>query len=372
MAFSTSIPHSTPDTLAPVSAGPQFPPVRACIFDMDGLLINSEDLYTEVTNTVLRENGRPDLPWSIKAQLQGRPGPEAGRIFQAWAKLPLSEDEFMSRQRELQKNLFPHCKPLAGVETLLNRLAVSHTTMDAKSRARSPGGDRKSIKLALATSSHRGNYEIKTSSMQAMFEVFPEKQKITGDDERIPKGRGKPLPDIYLLALQTINDELAAEDESQRLIRPEECLVFEDSVPGVEAGRRAGMRVVWVPHPGLLNIYKDRVEEVLAGRTGEHKEDDLGHQSSIALPGSPGQVGELEDGWGELLSSLEDFDYRKYGIDYADQRYRSESGHFALPGTTDRELEEMTATADGKAHAPEEGTPRVQTPVPVFETTALG
>ena len=34
---------------------------------MDGLLINSEVIYTEVTNTILRENGRPDIPWSIKA-----------------------------------------------------------------------------------------------------------------------------------------------------------------------------------------------------------------------------------------------------------------------------------------------------------------
>ena len=43
---------------------------------MDGLLINSEDLYTQVVNTILKEYGKPDLPWSIKAQLQGRPAPE--------------------------------------------------------------------------------------------------------------------------------------------------------------------------------------------------------------------------------------------------------------------------------------------------------
>lgn len=43
---------------------------------MDGLLIDSEDRYTQITNEVLRKYGKPDLPWSIKAQLQGRPGPE--------------------------------------------------------------------------------------------------------------------------------------------------------------------------------------------------------------------------------------------------------------------------------------------------------
>ena len=43
---------------------------------MDGLLIDSEDLYTVCTNETLRKYGKPDLPWNIKAQLQGRPGPE--------------------------------------------------------------------------------------------------------------------------------------------------------------------------------------------------------------------------------------------------------------------------------------------------------
>ena len=52
------------------------PRVRACLFDMDGLLIDSEDIYTTITDTILKEYGKPNLPWSIKAQLQGRPGPE--------------------------------------------------------------------------------------------------------------------------------------------------------------------------------------------------------------------------------------------------------------------------------------------------------
>lgn len=43
---------------------------------MDGLLIDSEDLYTIVTNEILQKYGRPILPWSVKAQLQGRPQPE--------------------------------------------------------------------------------------------------------------------------------------------------------------------------------------------------------------------------------------------------------------------------------------------------------
>lgn len=51
---------------------PDFPPIRAIIFDVDGTLINSEDIYTEIYNTVLHEYGKPDLPWTIKALQQSR------------------------------------------------------------------------------------------------------------------------------------------------------------------------------------------------------------------------------------------------------------------------------------------------------------
>lgn len=78
--------------------------------------------------------------------------------------------------------------------------------------------------------------------------VFEGHRRVLGDDTRIAQGRGKPLPDIYLLALETINSSLGA---GQKPITPEECLVFEDSVPGIEAGRRAGMRCIWYSCPRI-------------------------------------------------------------------------------------------------------------------------
>jgi beta-phosphoglucomutase-like phosphatase (HAD superfamily) len=47
---------------------------------MDGLLIDSEDKYTLITNEILQDFGKPILPWSIKAQLQGRPAPDVSAI----------------------------------------------------------------------------------------------------------------------------------------------------------------------------------------------------------------------------------------------------------------------------------------------------
>lgn len=50
----------------------KFPPVQACIFDVDGLLIDSEDIYTEAYNNILHEYGKPDYPWTVKARQQSR------------------------------------------------------------------------------------------------------------------------------------------------------------------------------------------------------------------------------------------------------------------------------------------------------------
>jgi beta-phosphoglucomutase-like phosphatase (HAD superfamily) len=100
---------------------------------MDGLLIDSEDLYSLVTNTILERYDRPPLPWSIKAQLQGRPGPQAGEIFHAWAQLPISHEQYLAEQKELQTKLFPTCKPLPGVLDLLAELkAVTQGTSSSR------------------------------------------------------------------------------------------------------------------------------------------------------------------------------------------------------------------------------------------------
>ena len=174
--------------------------------------------------------------------------------------------------------------------------------------------------MALATSSHAGNFKLKSAHLGDMFEYFAPEHQVLGDDPRIPPGRGKPAPDIYLLALSTLNKTLEA--QGQPPIQPEECLVFEDSVPGVESGRRAGMQVVWCPHPELLVEYKGREKEVLAGLTGEHKEDEeqqLQKTEIESLQGKRrvGMPGELDDGWARLLKSLVDFPYESFGIQAA-------------------------------------------------------
>lgn len=272
---------------------------------MDGLLLDTEDIYTMCVNLVLEKYGKPTLPWSIKAKLQGRPGPAANKIFHEWANLPITPEEYLVQNTELQKKLFPTTKPLPGISEMLGHLGrtrywdVKDGAAKAYVKEKQGAQEPHRVHIALATSSHLSNFKVKTNHLEELFSIFPSHRRVLGDDARLTPGRGKPLPDIFLLALKTINDSLPA---SEAPITPEECLVFEDSVPGVEAGRRAGMRVIWCPHPMLKKEYSGREEEVLAGRTGEAGDVDL-HQ-----------LGELGDGWAEYMLNLENFPYDKFGV----------------------------------------------------------
>ncbi|EAA32779.1 hypothetical protein GE21DRAFT_6312 [Neurospora crassa] len=305
-----------------------FPPVRACLFDMDGLLLDTEDIYTLCVNELLRKHKKEKfpLPWSIKAQLQGRPGPAALDIFHNWADLPITREQYKEEYYALQAQKFKHTTALPGVEELLQKLGstrywdlkgdASATTNGATDK---PAPKPHRVHIALATSSHEANFRMKTNHIQELFSVFETHRRVLGDDKRIPEGRGKPLPDIYLIALKTINDSLP---EGEKPITPEECLVFEDSIPGVEAGRRAGMRVVWCPHP-MLKKEVDKngdAKLVLAGLLNQADIEKKKAQAGLTngKVDADDKPGEIDDGWADYLPSLLDFPYERYGIQIPD------------------------------------------------------
>ena len=124
--------------------------------------------------------------------------------------------------------------------------------------------------------------------------------------------RKKPAPDLFLLALERLNAQSGREESA---IKPDECLVFEDSVAGVQAGRRAGMRVCWVPHQGLREVYRGREKKVLMGESDEEEVvTPLQEGKGDEEPDVPSHIWS-EDGWAELRLNLEDFDYGSYGIE---------------------------------------------------------
>ena len=238
------------------------PKVKACLFDMDGFLINTEDMYTVATNTVLKKYNKPPLTWKIKIQLQGRPGPKAAELVIDWAKLHITVEELTKQSSVVLDKMRPTCQFLPGALELLKHLSETN------------------VPIALATSSAKDKYIAKTNHLREGFDLFGP-HVITGDDERIPPGRGKPCPDIWLLALKSINDERA--EKGLEIIKPEEVIVFEDGVPGAIGGRDAGAYVVMVPHPCAMDVLDvEYLKEVV--------------------------------GNGEVLTSLTEFDCTKFGL----------------------------------------------------------
>ncbi len=147
----------------------------------------------------------------------------------------------------LQETKWPHVKFLPGALELLQYL------------------DKSDVPFALATSSHRHNFNLKTGHLGHGFELFRH-HIVVGDDPRVPKGRGKPKPDIWFAALKSINDERVEEGKEE--LKPEECIVFEDGVPGVTAGRAAGSYVIWVPDKRALSVLNGTEKEII-GDQGE-------------------------------------------------------------------------------------------------------
>ncbi|KAJ5471930.1 hypothetical protein N7539_008499 [Penicillium diatomitis] len=268
-----------------VRGNADLPVIRACIFDLDGLLINSEDMVTKAVNQVLKQYGRPPLDAPIRAKLMGVPDSTSSCEFHNWAKVPISREQFTLELKNRMREKFQNCIPLPGAERLLSNL----------SRVCNAFGDK--IQLALASSTKSQSLELKISRPETkqLLNHFQRDRCILGDDPRVRQG--KPAPDIYSVALQTLQSEINATP-----ILPHECLVFEDSLAGFRAGFRAGMRVIWVPHPDLATEYQVSREGALTGGMG------------IISVGDDTGVREFDEDWVEKISSLAEFNYEKYGL----------------------------------------------------------
>ncbi|KAL8685043.1 MAG: hypothetical protein Q9224_006002, partial [Gallowayella concinna] len=224
-------------------------------------------------------------------------------------QIPLTVKEFRA-QVALHHNTFTESQPLPGVLALLSHLS---------SATKPP------IHLAVASSTTTPFFATKTSHLPSLTSHFTPLTCLFSDDADMQTKKGKPAGDIYLLAMERINSSLTADD--MRQLKPEECLVFEDSIAGVAAGRAAGMRVCWVPHEGLRGVCKGMEKDVLAGKMEEVEARLLALEASAEPKVGTEKTGDglltgsvegeriiSDDGWAEMLGSLQDFDYARYGI----------------------------------------------------------
>ena len=180
---------------------------KAVIFDMDGVIVDSEPRHERAFLEVVREIGYAECLGLNFADYIGRSDTELWIDFVAKHKPTQSLDQLLAMKRQRVVEIIGREEPLFdGLPELIEKVA-----------ARCP--------LGLASGSERAVVDavLALQDLRRFFGVV-----VTGSDV----ARGKPAPDIFLKAAQLLG------------VNPADCWVIEDSKHGVTAGRAAGMQVI--------------------------------------------------------------------------------------------------------------------------------
>lgn len=182
---------------------------RAVIFDMDGVLADSEPLYLQGINEVLKDFGLAITEDDHNALLGAAVGPTWDFIFAKYSP-PASYDDCVARYDQTMVRLLSRPRhPLPGVRELLLELR------------------RRGVPRALASSS-RPNWVkalLESTGLDGLFDVLVSSTAVDN---------GKPAPDIFLHTAKMLR------------VEPARCVVLEDSRTGVLAAKAAGMYTIQV------------------------------------------------------------------------------------------------------------------------------
>jgi HAD superfamily hydrolase (TIGR01509 family) len=184
--------------------------LRAIVFDMDGVLVDSEPVHFEATRLLLLEHGVTYAP-DEKENFYGCTDLEVFRQLRERYRLPADERDLAEAWVTRAAGLLAHrMVPMAGVPEVLRQLQAE------------------GWRLALASSSSPAIIEttIAGLGLAGMFETT-----VSGRDV----AEGKPAPDIFLEAVRRLG------------LRPDRCLVVEDSYNGLQAARAAGIPCIVIP-----------------------------------------------------------------------------------------------------------------------------
>mmetsp|Transcript_3026 Transcript_3026/g.3559 ORF Transcript_3026/g.3559 Transcript_3026/m.3559 type:complete len:251 (-) Transcript_3026:435-1187(-) len=226
--------------------------VKAVLFDLDGTLLDTESLSDKATieafgNSLphlIREERRQDgdrLPWEIKKEILGKQGEDWVPMVISYAQKTWGVNSNI-RANQLwnnwEMNLNSFCKDVKECEgaTKLIKMLVE-----------------KGIPIAIATSSRTISVQKKRLRHEHIFQ--PMTTIVTGDDPLVKKG--KPAPDIYLEAARRLG------------IKPEDCLVFEDSISGCQSGKAAGCAVIAVPDSRMEKLIFDEISDQVLDNLNE-------------------------------------------------------------------------------------------------------
>jgi HAD superfamily hydrolase (TIGR01509 family) len=186
--------------------------IRAVVFDLDGLMFNTEDIFNEVGHLVCRRRGK-EMTRDLLQQMMGRRAPEALQIM----------IDYHSLESDTVPGLIAETRE-AFTALAVDRLAPMPGLFELLAHIESRG-----IRKGVATSSGRGYLEqmLGRFDMLGRFGMLLAAEDVT---------HGKPHPEIYLTAAANMG------------VFPHEMLVLEDSHAGTTAAVRAGAHVVSVPN----------------------------------------------------------------------------------------------------------------------------
>jgi len=207
--------------------------LEAVIFDLDGVIADSEGWWDHIDSDLLAAYGEENGP-QHKPFVLGMNYKIALQYYKDTFALQPTITELLLQRQEIASTYYrQHILPFIDVPLVLGELKAS------------------GIPIGLAT-----------SSVGPLVRPFLEQHRITDYFSTIITGEevehGKPAPDIYLASAKKLG------------IAPENCLVVEDSLPGVQAGKSAGMTVAAIPDARFVDAAKYVGKaDYLLGQLGE-------------------------------------------------------------------------------------------------------
>ena len=193
----------------------------AVIFDLDGSLVDSMWMWRAIDVEYLGRFGIP-LPEDLQSKIEGMSFSETAVYFKEFFHIPDSLEKIKDDWNRMAWDKYANEVPLKpGIPKFLR------------------GCRKHGIKLGIATSNSRELVEniVEVHKLRDYFSCI-----MTGCDV----AHGKPAPDIYLAVSEKLR------------VNPERCLVFEDIIPGIQAGKSAGMKVCAVEDAYSLQTQENK------------------------------------------------------------------------------------------------------------------
>lgn len=195
--------------------------VEAVVFDLDGVIVDSEGIWDEVREAYTRERGGRYDDDASRAMM-GMSSTEWSRFMNEELGVRGTAEKISADVVELMATRYREHLPLVpGAAEAVERVAAA-------------------FPLGLASSSNRPLIDevLKVAGLSALFRATVSSEEVA---------RGKPAPDVYLEAARRLG------------VTAERCAAVEDSQAGIASAKAAGMKVAAIPHPGY-----PLVEETMA------------------------------------------------------------------------------------------------------------